>query len=301
MSEKIIVFCNDLLNPNKVDVDFESEYNAAKQAGFKPLLISHEELIANESVNSINKIVKLEHEGKAIYRGWMLTGEQYKRLYTKLLGKNIVLINSPEAYDHAHYLPNAYPIIEAYTAKSVFIDLASNEPDYQQISKSLETFGNKPIIIKDYVKSEKHYWKEACFIPDASNSEIVKNVTDKFLELRGSYLNKGLAYRAFLNLEPLTEHAKSGMPLSKEFRAFFMAGSCIAFSQYWDGVTYNDLTPAFSELEVLKDIRSNFFSVDIAKTTEGKWLIIELGDGQVSGIPENVDLEDFYHQLYNGL
>ena len=61
MSEKIIVFCNDLLNPNKVDVDFESEYNAAKQAGFKPLLISHEELIANESVNSINKIVKLRN------------------------------------------------------------------------------------------------------------------------------------------------------------------------------------------------------------------------------------------------
>ncbi|UZR93286.1 ATP-grasp domain-containing protein [Chondrinema litorale] len=298
MSEKLIVFCNDLLNPNKVDVDFESEYSAAIQVGFKPLLISHEELIANDSVGSINKIVRREVKTKAIYRGWILTGEQYKSLYVKLLDKNIALINSPQAYEHTHYLPDAYPIIEAHTAKSIFIDLADNKLDYKHISKSLEPFGNQPIIVKDFVKSEKHYWEEACYIPDASNIEIIKKVTDKFLELRGSYLNRGIVYRAFLSLEPLAKHAKSGMPLSKEFRAFFMAGSCIAYSPYWNGITYDDLMPAFSKLEILSDIQSNFFTVDIAKTTDGKWLIIELGGGQVSGIPENVDLKDFYCQLF---
>ncbi|MEK3873410.1 MULTISPECIES: ATP-grasp domain-containing protein [unclassified Paenibacillus] len=39
-------------------------------------------------------------------------------------------------------------------------------------------------------------------------------------------------------------------------------------------------------LEIAKQIRSNFFTMDIAKTEAGGWIVIEVGDGQVSGLPE---------------
>jgi hypothetical protein len=34
--------------------------------------------------------------------------------------------------------------------------------------------------------------------------------------------------------------------------------------------------------------------MDIAKTKDGEWIIIELGDGQVSGLPDKVDRLQFY-------
>jgi hypothetical protein len=34
--------------------------------------------------------------------------------------------------------------------------------------------------------------------------------------------------------------------------------------------------------------------MDIAKTKNGEWIIIELGDGQVAGLPDKVDKLQFY-------
>ena len=36
---------------------------------------------------------------------------------------------------------------------------------------------------------------------------------------------------------------------------------------------------------------------DVAKRIDGKWMIIELGDGQVAGLPDKVDIIDFYQAL----
>ncbi len=44
-------------------------------------------------------------------------------------------------------------------------------------------------------------------------------------------------------------------------------------------------------------MQSRFFTMDVAKRIDGKWMIIELGDGQVAGLPEKVDIIDFYQAL----
>jgi hypothetical protein len=49
--------------------------------------------------------------------------------------------------------------------------------------------------------------------------------------------------------------------------------------------------------EVAKKINCRFFTMDIAKVENGSWVIIELGDGQVSGLPDNADLYEFYYRL----
>jgi len=48
-------------------------------------------------------------------------------------------------------------------------------------------------------------------------------------------------------------------------------------------------------------IPSRFFSMDLARTTDGEWLIIELGDGQVSGLPPTLSPDDFYRSLASGI
>ena len=41
---------------------------------------------------------------------------------------------------------------------------------------------------------------------------------------------------------------------------------------------------------------SDVFSA-IAKKENGEWIIMELGDGQVSGLPDNADTDIFYYNL----
>jgi ATP-grasp domain, R2K clade family 3 len=65
---------------------------------------------------------------------------------------------------------------------------------------------------------------------------------------------------------------------------------------YWEEGEYSaDKHPSLDIFKgIAKNIESNFFSMDIAKTKNGEWIIIELGDGQVAGLPAKVDRLQFY-------
>ena len=69
---------------------------------------------------------------------------------------------------------------------------------------------------------------------------------------------------------------------------------------YWDEGSYGETKPEIEEfIKLAKKIDSNFFTMDIAKKKNGKWIIMELGDGQVAGLPDNADTFEFYYNLIN--
>ncbi|MFB7142788.1 ATP-grasp domain-containing protein [Gottfriedia sp. NPDC056225] len=296
-----ILFCSDPLDRNQVDFDYKKEYLVAQNMGIKTELIALENLLYfDDGKKSIHKVSISEEPEKAIYRGWMLTPNYYKMLYNALTKKNIYLVNTPEEYKHCHYLPESYSVIKDKTPKTTWILKEEIDENFNKIFDKVQTFGNNPIIIKDFVKSRKHDWVEACFIPKASDKENVEKTVKKFIELQGSELNEGIVFREFLNLEFLTKHHQSQMPLSKEFRVFFLNGKPISMLHYWDEGDYGKILPNLdSLLEIAQDIKSNFFTMDIAKVENGEWVIIELGDGQVSGLPDNADLGEFYLNIKN--
>ena len=41
--------------------------------------------------------------------------------------------------------------------------------------------------------------------------------------------------------------------------------------------------------------------MDVALTEAGDWVIVELGDGQVAGLPDAVEPSMFYGSLFNSL
>jgi hypothetical protein len=47
----------------------------------------------------------------------------------------------------------------------------------------------------------------------------------------------------------------------------------------------------------VRQVKSNFFSMDIAECENGNWMVVELGDGQVTGLPPHANLKDFYTAL----
>ena len=229
----------------------------------------------------------------ALYRGWMLSPEKYASLHAALGARGVTLVNTPEQYRHCHYFPDSYSVIEAATPKSVW--LAPGVVDIDSIMTAIAPLGDAPLVLKDYVKSRKHEWLDACFIPSARDRSEVSRVVKRFLELQGDDLAGGLVFRQFVEFRKLTTHSKSGMPLSREFRLFVLGGDLIAAAPYWEEGEYSSQPPPLDRFrETARFVRSRFFTMDIAERSDGEWLVVELGD---AGLPERLDPADFYSLL----
>jgi len=292
-----IIFCEDPLDQKRVDSMYQNEAENIRKLDIDYHLIDFESLVAGSSNNAIRHIPKNDTLENAIYRGWMLKPFQYKQIYESLLGRNIRLINTPEMYRHCHYLPESYSIITDFTPKSIWL---KQEDSFfmDDIYTALKVFGSKPVILKDYVKSQKHYWNEACYIASATDQNKIANTVARFLDLQGDDLNEGLVFREFIQFQPLTGHSQSGMPLTEEYRIFVMDGHPIFQTRYWSEGDYSDSLLEMADfMMVMQKVKSRFFTMDIARTVDGDWMIVELGDGQVAGLPDHVDVESFYLAL----
>ena len=293
-----ILFPENPLYPTKIDDNFIAEANVAKINGFEILIFNLEELISKNSQKQSTRLINSSDKiQKVIYRGWMLKISEYNTLYNELLSKNYQLINSPKEYKNCHYLPESLKFIRERTPKTIFEKFENNCSIDTLIEKST-IFGANPVIIKDYVKSEKHYWKSACFVPDASNITFLDLSIKNLIKLRGEDLNEGIVIREFIQLNDLILHPKSKMPLTEEYRLFFTNKKLLGIYNYWGEIEYNTEFPETYDFEeIAEKVESNFFTMDIARQKTGEIIVIELGDGQVAGIPENTDVSLFYKKL----
>jgi hypothetical protein len=298
-----IIFPSEPFKATQVDVMYEREAVAARAAGFSVELINHEQVVDGAAEKAVRRIFAADKTEVAIYRGWMLTIEQYRNVYEALSEKNIQLINNPTRYRHCHYFPDSYHIIEERTPKSVIVPMEVVF-DIDHLITVLAPFDGKPVVVKDYVKSRKHEWETACFIPNTSDHQGVNRIITCFLELQGEDLQGGLVFRQFVDFEEIGEHPKSKMPLTLEYRIFVLNHRQVAAYPYWGEAAdkYRSAPPPeclFSD--IISHVDSRFFTMDVAKGKDGTWMIIELGDGQVAGLPECADQAGFYQSLKKGI
>ncbi|MCL2831872.1 MAG: ATP-grasp domain-containing protein [Treponema sp.] len=285
-----LLFCENLLKPNTVDEAFLDEYNIAKDSGFEVLLYDFNDKNLKTKYKN-NEIEEL------IYRGWMLNPFEYIELYNELYSKNYKLINNPTEYQNCHYLPDSLKYIENYTPKTIYKKI-NNENDINVLIDMAKTFNGNAVIIKDYVKSEKHYWDTACFVANSNDKNKLYKTIKNLIELKDNCFNEGIVIREYLELNKLIKHSKSSMPLSEEYRLFFYKNKLLNIFDYWEEGEYNKMKPNINFFEnIAKTVESNFFTMDIAKDVNGKFSIIELGDGQVSGIAKNEGKNIFYKIL----
>lgn len=294
----LVLYCADPLQPRQPDDAFAAEAEAAAQLGLSHALFDFEALtLENDAAAAVRRVPVQSEPVTAIYRGWMLKPAQYSRLFDALAAKGVRLINDAAAYRHSHYLPESYSVIEGHTPRSVWMNV-SGEPSIDQVMELLRPFGSAPVILKDFVKSRKHEWDQACFIPSASDRGAVERVVKRFIELQDDDLNEGLVFREFVRFEPLTVHSKSSMPLSVEFRIFYLDGRPVFRTRYWEEGEYRGSAPPANIFdEVAARVSSRFFTMDVALRDSGDWMIVELGDGQVAGLPDAADDDEFYRAI----
>lgn len=295
----IVVFCCDPFDLKKVDIDYELEYDTVTQLGTHVALVNYDILVNDDdAIQATRGIHPLDRMTVGIYRGWMMKPTHYDKLYHALLEKNIQLINNPAEYMHCHYLPYSYEKIKDNTPASIWCSLDEYYNHFDKLQERLHAFHGKPVILKDYVKSRKHEWHDACYISDASNAIELQRVTNNFITRQAESLNEGLVYREYIELEFLTNHSMSNMPLTKEFRVFVLNKQPIIIFNYWDEGDYAiEHIPVDDYEHIIHNIESQFFTMDIAKKKDSGWTIIEVGDGQVSGLPDNANLVEFYKLL----
>ncbi|HEY7357284.1 MAG TPA: ATP-grasp domain-containing protein [Ktedonobacterales bacterium] len=183
-----VIFCADPLDRKRPDPLYAAEAQAASAAGFDCSLLNFEALVDEQDAEAaVRRIAPAAGREIGVYRGWMLRPADYTRLYAALQARDIALINAPVAYRHCHYLPESYPLIEGHTPRSVWLE-AEAGLGIERIMEALRPFGAAPVIVKDYVKSRKHEWAEACYIPSAADRQAVERVVSRFLELQGDDL-----------------------------------------------------------------------------------------------------------------
>lgn len=283
-----ILFPSEPFSSKEVDSAMKAEYEAAKLVGFEVFLFDHDEFIRSGNLHT-NLPYNNSSIEAVILRGWMLKHEQYMRLSFCLPGKGYVLINSVDSYLECHYLPKALPYIQYHSGLVWYTTLAKIDiEDWEPARKFL----GGDVIIKDYVKSEKGNPDLFLLSKDLTNEEFTNRVM-RFVEARGKLFNEGIVLKEVL---PLKKYEGQ----TNEWRFFYYKNENLIFNQNSDTPVSVTSPSAYmiDELDrIAIKVNSDFFTIDIAELENGTWTILEMGDGQVSGLPTREDAISFYNKL----
>jgi hypothetical protein len=74
-------------------------------------------------------------------------------------------------------------------------------------------------------------------------------------------------------------------------------GKCICNFGYWKPETLDRVVIEEATDIAAKITPTRFFTMDIALRTNGEWIVMELGDGGVSGLPDGADPRELYRPL----
>ena len=142
------------------DPVFEYEFDAAQALGFDCLLFA-EEVLSHDGVEKAMKHLPDGDGEPLLYRGWIWTEAVYGQFYLALLARGYRLVSTPEQYAEVTYFPNYYPKVREASPEAVWTDTADAYLAWSQSRK----LGDGPFVLKDHIKSAKHMWHEACFVP----------------------------------------------------------------------------------------------------------------------------------------
>lgn len=240
-----LLYPSDPFDPKSVEELYLAEYSAARAAGFSASLFSVEDFEMGE----FRPRPAIPGGATVMLRSWMLTVPRYSQLVAALEARGAQGLTSVDEYQLCHHLPCWYPALESFTAETVLL------PEAAEFESALAEHDWPGYFVKDYVKSVSTAGGAIAERP-SDISRIVATMKQYRGEIEG-----GLCIRKREEYEPDSEQryfVLKGRPFSADEVVPSIVSTCA------------------------ERIASPFFSVDIARRTDGTLRIIELGDGQVS-------------------
>lgn len=202
-----------------IDQEYKEEYTHVIELGFKPVLIDFE-----------NRKIYNKSEGPFIYRGWILSNEDF--IWLK---NNLNLIFDFEHYQKHHYVHSWYPLIKEHTFHTEFFSDIKDIPEFKDI----------------------HFLKN-----DAKFISIVETKEETISALKEYHYGKTdmFCLRKFI-------------PLKFKEKRFFC----------YKGKTFPTVHPEIVDI-IIEKIGNGFYTIDIDQDINGNHIVVEIGDGQVSGL-----------------
>lgn len=154
-----------------------------------------------------------------------------------------------------------------------------------------------PLVVKGRTNSKKGWWNTKMF---CENKQVAILTA---MELRQDPLigEQGVIYRRY---EPLVtyEIGINEQRFTNEWRFFFYKNELLSYGYYWSHA--DDIKQIIDPkaIELAKEIATkcsehvNFFVLDLAEKESGGWVLVEINDGQMSGLSEN-DPDRLYANL----
>lgn len=212
----------------------------------------------------------------------------YRELENDLAHKNARLINT---YDMHMMVADIMQWANKPELSNLTVPAYSCENHYQ--------LPEGAYVLKGRTNSKKHNWNTHMFA--ASKDEIPRVLRN--LSSDTFYNEQGIVIRPYVPLMQLSS-GLNGIPIANEWRTFWLGEICLGSGWYW--VSEPDAQPcaeipteALACATTVAKIMSkhiNFFVVDVAQTAKGDWMMIELNDGQMSGLV-GVNRPLFYYNL----
>lgn len=287
MSEFGILFCRPGPGSTMED-DFEVEADVVDALEFETHVINADFVVEGDPERAVD--VLPADVGRLLYRGPILSAEEYEGLFEALYERGAELIVDPAAYEHGLYVPEHHEVVSDLSAPTRW----TFGTDADEAWEAACELGPPPWLLKDHVKSAKEEWETACFVPAGAERCAFVRIAEALLDIRGERFERGFVIRKFLDLATTGVRTQQRR-IPDEHRLFFWEGRLVAHAPYLPvGSPLTDTSP-FSVIG--ERIDSPFFTADIAFLTEGGWTIVEINDGGVSTLPEELHPRDLYRAL----
>lgn len=158
-----------------------------------------------------------------------------------------------------------------------------------------------PFVLKGATNSKKFLWNTHMFAENkrAALDVFCRLAQDSTIGVQPIYV------REYVKLNELT-HGLNGLPISEEYRFFVLDGKVVTAGFYWSS-HIDDLDRVYDPFvevpssfidRVINSIgnKIRFWVFDVARAASGDWIVIELNDGQQSGLSE-IDPNILYSKM----
>ena len=251
---------------------------------------------------AIGSLDELERDS-VIYRGYMMKPEQYSTFHSTFYYNRYDLINTVQNYNHCHLLPNSACDLKQFMPTVVYAAIVEGVTTKEQVISSLYRIVKRSEhdwILKDFVKSEKDI--PGLLIIEKEISEIdFSNKIDLFINERGKLFTSGICLRSFVDLREYSVEHYEDAKMHKcfnEWRNWYFKGKLICSEQNSNLKDVSSPSVEFlNELGEKLYSESNYFTIDVAEKANHGWVVLETGDGQVSGLAPNQNPSTLYENF----
>lgn len=212
----------------------------------------------------------------------------YKELEKELEINGSKIINSSRAHNYIADMEWAFGDLDGITPETW--DNWVNLPEHSSF------------VVKGKTNSRKFHWQTHMF---AKTKNEVPTVASRLMD-DTLIREQGIVVRKYHDLKKVGEGI-NGLPLTNEWRFFILDGKIISSGFYWSIIYgYENTLPPNEAINIVNLAISRipeyvrFVVVDVAETISGEWIVIELNDGQMSGLSCN-NPQVLYHELFRNL